>query len=378
MAGQFLSKQARNSSIELLRIIAIFLIVISHVSQTLIDNNIYVPWSDYHIPTTATVNISNFLILIFRYFGPLGNAIFFICSAWFLIDNDRADGKKILKMLLEIWTVSVVICCSVLIIRNGNVSFKLLIKQFFPTTFSNNWYMTCYLLFWPIHGVLNRMLSRLTQRELLFPATVSGLIYVGINFIKSGLFFTSPLILWVVIYIILTYIKRYTSWISNRKVNLFLLIISLAINTALIIGTNFLGLHINFFSDKVLHWWNNANPFLLIATFSLFNLVRNLHFTNKAINYISSLSMLIYIIHENELLRTYYRPALWHYIYNQFGYDHLIFWVFVMSIGMFCFSVVMSMLYHHTLEKVVNKEVECLLPKIKLVYGKYEKLVIGE
>ena len=324
------------------------------------------------------MNISNLLILIFRYFGPLGNAIFFICSAWFLIDNDRADGKKILKMFLEIWTVSVIICYSVLIIRNGNVSLKLLIKQFFPTTFSNNWYMTCYLLFCPIHGALNRTLSRLTQRELLFLATVSGLIYVGINFIKSGLFFTSPLILWVVIYIILIYIKRYTSWISNRKVNLFLLIISLAINTALIIGTNFLGLHINFFSDKVLHWWNNANPFLLIAAFSLFNLVRNVHFTNKAINYISSLAMLIYIIHENELLRTYYRPALWHYIYNQFGYDHLIFWVFVMSIGVFGFGVVMSMLYYHTLEKVVNKEVDWLLPKIKLVYGKYENLMIGE
>ena len=36
------------------------------------------------------------------------------------------------------------------------------------------------------------------------------------------------------------------------------------------------------------------------------------------------------------------------------------------------------MIYHHTLEKVVNKEVDWLLPKIQKLYGKYEKIVIGE
>ena len=162
------------------------------------------------------------------------------------------------------------------------------------------------------------------------------------------------------------------------KLNLCLLILSLIVNTFLIVGTNYLGLHISFFNDKVLRWWNNCNPFLLIAAFSLFNLARNAHFTNKAINYISSLSLLIYIIHENELLRTYYRPALWHAIYNQFGYDHLIFWVFVMSLGVFAFGVVMSMIYHHTLEKVVNKEVDWLLPKIQKLYGKYERILISD
>lgn len=165
-----LLRKTRNSSIELLKIVAIFLIVVSHVSQTLIDNNTYVPWNDYLIPTTATTDISKLIVLIFRYLGPLGNAIFFICSAWFLIDNNKVNGKKILKMILEIWTISVIICCSVLIMRRGNVSFKLLIKQFFPTTFSNNWFMTCYLLLYPIHGILNKALSQLTQKNCcVFP-----------------------------------------------------------------------------------------------------------------------------------------------------------------------------------------------------------------
>ena len=281
-------------------------------------------------------------------------------------------------MILDVWTISFILCCTVLFLKSGDVSFKLLIKQFFPTTFANNWYMTCYLLFYPIHGILNKMMTGITQKGLLCFASISGVIYIGLNFIKNNLFFTSSLLLWIVIYIVLSYIKRYTSWITNRILNLCLLILSLTLNTFLIVGTNYLGLHISFFNDKVFRWWNNCNPFLLIAAFSLLNLAKNVHFTNKAINYISSMSMLIYIIHENELLRTYYRPALWHIIYNQFGYDHLIFWVFVMSLGVFAFGVVMSMFYHHTFEKVVDKETDWLLPKIQKLYGKYERIMIGE
>ena len=109
MDGNAISKQARNSSIELLKIVAIFLIAISHVSQTLIDKNAYVPWDDYLIPTTATTDISNLIVLIFHYFGPFGNSIFFICSAWFLIDNDKVSGRKILKMILDVWAISVIV-----------------------------------------------------------------------------------------------------------------------------------------------------------------------------------------------------------------------------------------------------------------------------
>ena len=96
-----------------------------------------------------------------------GNAIFFICSAWFLIDNDKVSGRKILKMILDVWTISIIIAFFIFIMRNWNVSFKLLIRQFFPTTLSCNWYTTCYLLFYPVHGTLNKMMAGMTQKGLL-------------------------------------------------------------------------------------------------------------------------------------------------------------------------------------------------------------------
>ena len=145
----------RNSSIELLKIVGIILIVISHVVQTLHSNNDYVIENDYILDiSTATTNIQQLILTILRYSGALGNSIFFICSAWFLLDNDTVDKKKILHMLMNVWVISITILIAVYIIRGGNLQIKLIIKQILPTTFENNWYITCYLLFYPLYPLI--------------------------------------------------------------------------------------------------------------------------------------------------------------------------------------------------------------------------------
>lgn len=54
-------------------------------------------------------------------------------------------------MLVEIWTVSIIILIITYIILRGDISTKIILKSVFPTLFANNWYMTCYLLFYPVH-----------------------------------------------------------------------------------------------------------------------------------------------------------------------------------------------------------------------------------
>ena len=183
----------RNSSIELLKIVGIILIVISHVVQTLHSNNDYVIENDYILDiSTATTSIQQLILTILRYSGSLGNSIFFICSAWFLLDNDKVDKKKILHMLMNVWVISITILIAVYIIRGGNLQIKLIIKQILPTTFENNWYITCYLLFYPLHPFLNRLIKSMEQKILLKSTLVLLFLYVGVNYILSGRFFSSP------------------------------------------------------------------------------------------------------------------------------------------------------------------------------------------
>lgn len=175
----------------------------------------------------------------------------------------------------------------------------------------------------------------------------------------------------------MAYIQLYLKdFADNVKYN-FVLLIGGGIGwlgTAVI--ANYLGLYISCLSDKVLRWQTNYNPFLIIIAIALFNLMRKLNFTNKVINYISSLSLLVYIIHENIVLRNYCRTALWNYVYENYGYSHILLWVFIIFLIVFIFALISSIIYDKTIRTFVRKLADKLYSIIRKVYLKAEKLLL--
>lgn len=309
-------KSERKSGIELLKVAAILLIVLSHTVQTLHWENPYINYRDYVLNLTmATTNLQHLMLAIFQYSGQLGNSIFFVCSTWFLLDRREGRKEKVWFMLLEIWTISIVILVVVYILRAGSIDTKMLLKSLFPTTFSLNWYMTCYLIFYLIHPVLNEIIRKMTQKTLIKASSLLLMLYVGVDFIIPGYFFSSSLIIWVAVYFAAAYMKLYLKdFASSTAANICLLLATLAGQIGIILITNFLGLRISFFADKLLYWNTPHNPFLYLIAIAALNLAQKVHWQNSFVNHISKLSMLVYIIHENIILATYYRPYFVNYI----------------------------------------------------------------
>lgn len=367
----------RDSGVELLKIITIILIVISHVVLTLTTENEYIPYGDYLLDCThATTSITVLLLAVMRHFGALGNWIFFVASAWFLLDSTKVSGKKMMGMLLDIWVISVLFLGITLLIR-GEVSGKLFLFSLFPTLFANNWYLTCYLLFYPIHPYLNRLISAMTQKEHLKMISVLTVLYIGFNFIESRFFFPNMLLLWISVYLIVAYSRRYCMKLySSAKVNGILLLCGVAGAVGVVVLTDLLGLKIAALSDQLLRWVSNFNPFLILSAIAAFGLARNNHFKNKTVNHIAKCSMLIYIIHENILLRTYTRPYLWHCIFNRYGYAHLFLWVFLYSAGWLLAALALSLLYEKSIQKITAKVSEKILKWMGSWYQKYEDAML--
>ena len=367
----------RDSGVEFLKIIAIILIVISHVVLTLTTEYEYIPYSDYLLDCThATTNITILLLAVMRHFGALGNWIFFVASAWFLLDSTKASGKKIMEMLLDIWVISVLILGMTLLIR-GEVSGKLFVFSLFPTLFANNWYLTCYLLFYPIHPYLNRLIASMTQKEHLKAVSVLAVLYIGFNFIESRFFFPNMLLLWISVYLIVAYIKRYCMELySSAKVNGILLLCGVAGAVGVVVLTDLLGLKIAALSDQLLRWVSNFNLFLILIAIAAFGLARNNHFKNKRVNHIAKCAMLIYIIHENILLRTYARPYLWHCVFNRYGYAHLFLWVFLYAAVWLLAALALSLLYEKSIQKITARVSEKMLKWIGSWYQKYEAAML--
>lgn len=82
----------RNSSIELLKLIAVVMIVISH---SMPNGGIGLYASGIDI-CSATTNVQLVIASFFNNLGQIGNAIFVICSAWFLLDNGKVNVKKVM------------------------------------------------------------------------------------------------------------------------------------------------------------------------------------------------------------------------------------------------------------------------------------------
>ena len=356
-------KTERNSSIELLKIFALAMIVVGHVVQTIGSTFSYVPFSDYYINLREATEHVRFLVLsMLRYCGNLGNTVFFICSAWFFLDNNTVNKKKIFMLLMDIWTVSVLILAAVLIAGHRTVVKSLVLMSLFPTTFENNWYLSCYLIFYAIHPLLNQIIVRCRQRTLFRLNAAAITLYFIIGFAtcftrylfeEGTTFFSSRLILWTVIYFVIAYLKKYGNerW-NDRRFNAALTAVGFVGYFGLVCVMNLIGSRYGRFYDSLQIWRADNNPFMVLLALGLFGFVKNREFRSRQINYIAKLAPFIYIIHENRILRGMYRPEMWQYVYTRFGYDHVIGWVLILSALVFAFGFLCSVIYYEGVRRL--------------------------
>ncbi len=369
-----MTNRVRSSGIETLKILAIMFIIIAHVTQTALENGRCICPINL---SNGTENIQYILLSFFFHFGKWGNMLFFICSAWFLLDSSKSNKQKWFYMLIEIWIVSVIIFAIALIFLGGEISKKDIIKSFFPTFFANNWYLTCYLLFYLIHPILNQTINEMSKQTLFRTSAALFVIYFGFSlFVRS--FFPSQLIFWVTIYFSIAFVKKYfPTFTSNIKRNLLLFLIGFLGFFFSVLLTNILALHISFFAGKTMHWNVNNNPFIFIMSLAMFNIAKTIDYKNPIVNYFSSFSLLIYIIHENLLLRTYFRPEIINYIYLNYGYKHIAAWVLLASILIFIISSICASAYQMILQKVIRTASNCLYNTIKKIYYVFEDFILS-
>ena len=376
-------KKERESGIELYKVIAIFLIVLSHVIQTLTEPNYVLGIGEgtFINIATATTNLNVLLLAVFRICGALGNNMFFICSAWFLVNSKKMSLKKVVHMILDMWIINMIVLIA---LRSIGVQLQIsdTVKTFFPTTFANNWYITCYLLFYMIHPFLNRMLEQLSINEHLAFATILFVIYFIIPVLpleEINLFFANEFVIFLATYVIVSFIKIYKNeWTENLKSNKSILFVSIISYVVLILCVDFLGLRTNYFLNRLVRWNMNNSLFMFLIAFSSFNIMKKKEFINRRINYLSSLSLLVYIFHENLAFRRYFRPVIEFSILNRFGIEHAFICAVCMAVSLTILSFIISAIYKKCFTKIVSKLSSIISKNFLTLWKKYERLVIEE
>ena len=351
-------KTPRKSGIELLKIIAIILIVLSHVIQTLGGSGSASLLGEWVIDfTTPGSGLTNLVLSILQYSGQLGNIIFVVCSSWFLLDKDTSNKKKLLRIFLDVFVISIINFIVIgLCVGFKTFTIKEIIRTIFPNYFCNNWFITCYFVFALITPILNKIIKSFNQQIHFIVSLVFFLLFFIAGFVYGpNSTFSNTLIIWITIYFIVAYFKLYgQKFCESKKINITLLLIGILGIIAITAITYFLGTKISLIKNNTR--WSKANsPLFLFIAFGSLNLFNRTKFTSKFINYISSLSFLIYITHENVLFRTYIRPHIWNYIYTNLGYNLLFVWIAIYTLVLFIAALLISALYNVSLQKLIHE-----------------------
>ena len=292
--------KARNSNIEILRLICIFIIILHHL----------VLYSNINI--VDSVSLNTFFYSFFMIGGKLGANCFFAITSYYLILKSSKEIKKnkIFKTHNIMLFYSLLFLLLGIVLKIRSISYIDVLEGILPLAYNSYWFISSYILLLLFSPLLNIIIEKLNQREYK-KVLIVLLIILSINAFlpKADLLSDSQhFAVTVFIYMIIGYINKfYENKIKNRILSL-----TLIINLLLIICSSFamilLGniLHIDSLVNHSAYLMSGESIFVITASISLFYLfLNNEKFENKIINYISTITLDIYLIHMNHIIYMY-------------------------------------------------------------------------
>lgn len=297
----------RQSNFELLRIIAMMMIILHH---SMVHGTLDV--------SRATVfrgnpfSLALFCILAFG--GKVGVYIFSLITGYFMLYS-RISVKKLVKLWLPIFFWSVILTV-VFDTMSGHFSLIKLVESAFPIIFNQYWFMTAYLFTYLLAPILNKMVLSLDMKLEILLVSIS-LVMIALLDKMYGSVIYSPSLSLIVPYLFGALIRKH-DLLKKRlfnKIGFKLLVLGIIVNIVLSVTGSFLFLYLH--SSLVLRIIHLASSgFRIIGVLTAVGLFtwigsKNVSY-NKFINVVASTTFGIYLIHDNNSVR----PFIWHTIFH--------------------------------------------------------------
>ena len=175
------------------------------------------------------------------------------------------------------------------------------------------------------------------------------------------------------IYFVVAYLKLYLSKMSSKiSINLGAVGIGILGIVGLILTTNILGLHFESMRDKMLRWNIFSNPFIILLSIGMFNLFRRWKFKNLFINSMASLTLYVYMIHENPIIRENFKPIFFEKSFYSISLISVV--ILIIFNILLCFPI--SWLYKEIIQKWVKKIAIYIWNIIKHNYQIFENKIL--
>lgn len=267
-----MAEKTRNSSIELLRIICIFGIIVMHTIA-------------YGGDELSQMN--RYLLIFVNCFTNLGVTCFMLISGYFGVKL-RLEKLIQLDLMIIFYSICHIGIRFLLGVDTGAMD---LLSAVFPILSNQYWYMTAYFIIVILSGYINQIPERLSKaafQKLIF--IMLFLFSVVPTFLHFDILRSEGknVVHMTVIYLIGRYIRLYDERrYDNRKIAL-LLICNILVTSLLEMAMYTVSGHYSMF-------YRDCSIFTICSAILLFTLFRNMHFESRAINRIAGSVLAVYV-----------------------------------------------------------------------------------
>lgn len=171
-----LNLKKRNTSFELMRIIAMLMVCAYH--WQLHGNNDMIPRSE--------LSANQIISFIFGSWGVLGVNLFFLLSFYFLIKKNNITYSKYIKLAIKVSFFGTVTYIIGILCGITEFSFLEIIRTILGVFANQYWFMTVYIIVSLLSPLLNRLLKTLTQKESYVLIAIMIYITYGISWIDGN------------------------------------------------------------------------------------------------------------------------------------------------------------------------------------------------
>ena len=320
LKGTLTPMKTRDSNMELLRIVAMLMVLIIHADYMSLGS-----------PTGADTNsapIESFIKIFVYSLTTVCVNCFVLLSGWYGLRPKIHRFAEIIFQMLFLSGISL-FCYYLLKEENPDIED---IKSLLLLT-DDLWFIRCYIILYLLSPLLNSFSNVASKRQFqlvlggLFAfQTIYGWAFASVSWFDGGY---SPLS-FMLLYLISQYMRHYPSKCTNLSSNSYI-ILYLCISA--------LGTVINFTSLKYclgegIPWLSYISPIVILNSIILLLFFSKLKFKNKAVNWIANSCFAVYIIQcSRHILDCYCNQVGDYYYENNFiGIIILIMIIFIIAV----------------------------------------------
>ncbi len=291
-------KKARNSNLEILRIVSMLLIILAHYAGHggIIDQ--------------ATAAGGHFLGLCLKTGGKLGVVCFVLISTYFMCEQ-KFKFEALLKTLLQA-TFYALLVFVILLLSGQSVGMGTAVKSLFAVFLGNYWFVAAYLGMYLFQPLLKKITDSLDMEKSMTVTVMMALVFTVIPFAFGNVtFVTSNLAYFCFLFFVGNHLRKYP--VRPKLLDSFPLVVCL-ISAALIPVSAFvieqvLKGHPDAAARYHFIFYDLNSPLMLLAGIGLFLcFVRRKPTVQPLINKFAANMFGVYLLHDN----IYVRHFLWH------------------------------------------------------------------